>query len=87
MQKLSPAERKALVERKLGERQALEKKLSELRQKRAAFLAEAARKGKGDAFDTRLFTDAVRTEASRIGIAFLQSTCPCPDRQRIGTGW
>jgi hypothetical protein len=69
MQKLNPAERRALVERKLGERQALEKKLSELSQKRAAFLAEAARKGKGDAFDARV-TDAVRTEAARIGIAF-----------------
>ena len=50
MQKLSLAERRALVERKPGERQALEKKLSELCQKRAAFLAEAARKGKCDAF-------------------------------------
>ncbi len=69
LQKLGPAERKAAVEKKVAERKALEKRLAELSQKRASFLTEQARKGKGDAFDAKV-TEAVRSQAAKVGIAY-----------------
>lgn len=68
LKRLSPAERKARVEKVLAERRALRAELSALQAKRARHLATDAPR-KGDAFDGKL-VETLKVQAARVGIAY-----------------
>lgn len=70
MKKMSPAERKAFVEKKVAERKEKQTKLDDLTKKRSDYLAEQAKKGAGkDSFDASVL-DAVREKSGKVGITY-----------------
>jgi Mg-chelatase subunit ChlD len=73
LQKLSPDELKAYLAKQQAEREALQKKITELNKQRDVFI-EAEKKrlaaaGKGDAFDEKV-NETIRAQAARKGIAY-----------------
>jgi len=70
MKKMSPAERKAYIDKKAAERKAIQAKIDDLNKKRAAYLADEAKKGGGkDSFDGKVL-DAVREKSAKIGVTY-----------------
>jgi len=69
LRKLGPEERKALIEKKSGEREELRKKIVELSKKRDEYLAEELKKrGAKDSFDSSVL-EALSEQAGRKGIS------------------
>ncbi|MGC4114250.1 MAG: hypothetical protein QM765_06455 [Myxococcales bacterium] len=70
MKKMSPAERKAYLDKKIAERKAKQAQLDELNKKRGDYLAEQAKKGGAkDSFDAKVL-DAVKEKSAKAGIAY-----------------
>ena len=70
MKKMSPAERKAYIDKKAADRKAIQAKIDDLNKKRAAYLADEAKKGGGkDSFDGKVL-DAVREKSAKIGVTY-----------------
>ena len=72
LRELPAEERRAYVERKAGERKALQAQINELAEKRAEFMrAELERLGAGerDAFDQKVI-ESLRAQAARVGIRY-----------------
>jgi hypothetical protein len=73
MQKMKPAERKAYVDKKAKEREAIQAKINDLNKKRNQYLQDEAQKRskdkKGSAFDEAL-KDSLHKQAKRKNINF-----------------
>lgn len=70
MRAMSAAQRKAYVEKKSAERKAAQAKLDELNKKRAAYLADEAKKtGPKDSFDSNVL-ESVREKSAKIGVKY-----------------
>lgn len=73
LRKLAPAERKAVVERKLADRTRLQARIQELTRRREAYLAKAtaerAKSGQAEGFDAQVL-EVLRAKAKAKGIAY-----------------
>jgi hypothetical protein len=70
MQKLSVEERKAYLDKKTAERAELQKKISELGQQRATYIAEKSKEQAKDSTLGAAVTTAVREQAQQKGVTF-----------------